>query len=76
MAQLRLNRLEAAYNEAEYEVVQLQATARDFEPRRITGGEITQQYADAVRMLPIAEYYADQAQSDLYDALKLGHRDY
>ena len=74
MAQVRLRGLETAYNEAERKVAELRSTINNSNPRAVQGGLITQEYARAVRLLPFAEYEAEQAESELYKALHIGEK--
>ena len=74
MAQARLKGLEDAYNEAERKVAELRSTINNSNPRAVQGGLITQEYARAVRLLPFAEYEAEQAESELYKALHIGDK--
>lgn len=76
MAEERLKGLETAYNEAEKKVAQLHSIINKNDPRRIRGGLISDEYAETVKMLPIAEYNAEQAESELYTALHIGENRY
>lgn len=72
-ADARLNALEQAVNEAEQEAIKLLRQKAEFDPRR-KNGEITAEYADAVRRLPQVLYEAEAAEHDLYEFLGIGKK--
>lgn len=72
-AEEHLKALERASDEAEVEAVKVLRQAYAFEPRRVSGA-ITDEYAEAVRMLPAVLYEAEEAERELYEELGIGKK--
>lgn len=72
-AEQHLTALESAYNEAECEAIKVLRDVAFFDPKRVSG-EITNEYAEAVRRLPVVLYEAEEAERELYETLGIGRK--